>query len=315
MYNIQQEIGEKCLITWQLSIARKVIDINNEVPFLVIGISNHINVEEVKPQSLPQPPSQLAHQPLRRHFNTIPFLLLLTEWHRPLQILNLFLRYIRQRLPPHASHVPPRNVDLENRATVVHELLHHHRTKHRLCELALPSAAKGFAITGNRRFTESSPSMAVLSSFATACLGTETETTSFWRESLGTESSIAIYCVGWVDDWDGGVVKGEVAELLGPLRGVEFVDDGVEWELLVYGCGEVDWYELNGVIFGMVNQGVLEEALDFLGFEGEPYSIPAGTLTTYFRHVPAEGGDTKLQMIVSLLPRGTVASLLYTEYS
>lgn len=54
MHNIPQKISEERLISWQLCIPRKVININNQIPPLISHISNQIKVEQIKPQCLLQ---------------------------------------------------------------------------------------------------------------------------------------------------------------------------------------------------------------------------------------------------------------------
>lgn len=43
-------------------------------------------------------------------------------------------------------------------------------------------------------------------------------------------------------------------QLLFPVLGVEFVDDAVERTLLRQGCVEVDLYEVDAVLFGIMEE-------------------------------------------------------------
>lgn len=284
----------------ELGVAREVVDVNNIIAVLVIGVPDDIKIEEIELEAVADPLGQLLHKPRRRHLHTLNvnlFIRNLREWqHNRCQFCALLVRDIGQRPALDALGVIPDDIDLEDGTSVVDKLLQqnggldlldplaaeHHRHLVRL------GAAIGQQGLGNHRKLQTQIGLQFGGVVDEDLLGDGDilDAGGFEGGVDDVEHGDAVVeagnGVGRVEDDGAGVERGEFVELGVPFVVVELVDDAVEGALLGQGLAGIHGDQIDAVLLGMADQRRLDEGLLFLRREGVADAVASPIAVGHF---------------------------------
>lgn len=88
----------------------------------------------------------------------------------------------------------------------------------------------------------------------------------------------ALDCVRVVDDDDIRILRKESLQLIDPFRVGDFVYEAIEGALIDQGFREFDREKVDSTFLGEIDEGRLNEALNFLLCERVPYAVPSSFL-------------------------------------
>lgn len=293
MDHLPEEIREDSLVSWHLGVAREVVDVNDEIAVAGADVADHVEVEELQAQRAAEAARDLVDECGGRHDGVLETLFAVVLLRRALSgevgdlgegdgslgrcvILG---GHVGKATALDASDVAADDVDLEDDAAMVDELLEHKRR----AELA-----EALAVVDERHL------VGLGGAVGDEGLGDEREAERGKESEVGerggvvdddlagdTESAVlvggvvelgddlehgdavveAVDGVGRVDDGDGRVARGEGHELGAPVVSVELVDEEVEGPLLCQGLRRIHGNEVHAPRRRLGHQRRLDEAL------------------------------------------------------
>lgn len=311
MHDVAKEVRQDSLIGRHLGIARKVVDVYNEVMVPDLDIPYHVEVEEVKAHCSPQAMRDPGDEAERGHLDEVDMHQLrsggtalcrhvghLGEGDGALgggALDQALLGDVGEGAALDAGDVVADDVDLEDDPAVVDEFLEDKRGLQLAEAVAVEDerhlvgagAAVGDEGLGDDREAEG-PDPAVgegggvvdndLAGDAEglgAVVGSAGEVEVGHELEHGDAVAEALDGGGAVHDGDLGVARGELVELGPPLLAGELVEDAVEGALLRERARRVDRDEIDAAGPRELHERRLDEALPLLGGQSVPYREPS----------------------------------------
>jgi len=291
--HLPEEIREDSLVPWHLGIAREVVDINDEIAVAGADVPDHVEVEELQAQRAAEAGRDLVDECGGRHDGVLETLFAVVLLRRALSrkvgdlgegdgslagcvVLG---GHVGQAAALDASDVAADDVDLEDDAAVVDELLEHERRAELGEALVVVDerhlvglgGAVGDEGLGDEREAErgKEPGVGERCGVVDDDLAGDAEGAVLvggvveLGDDLEHGDAVveAVDGVGRVDDGDGRVPRGEGHELGAPVVPVELVDEEVEGPLLRQGPRRIHGDEVHAPRRRLGHQRWLDKAL------------------------------------------------------
>ncbi|CAL4932453.1 unnamed protein product [Urochloa decumbens] len=303
--HLPEEIGEDSLISRHLGVAREVVDVNDEIAVTDADVPDHVEVEELQAQRAAEAGRNLVDECGGRHDGVLEALLAvvllggalvgevgdLGEGDGSLGGGVVLGGHVGQAAALDAGDVGADDVDLEDDAAVVDELLEHERRAELGEALAVVDeghlvglgGAVGDEGLGDEREAERGEEARVGErggvvdddlagdSEGAVLVGGVVEVGDDLEH--GDAVVEAVDGVGRVDDGHGRVARGEGLELGAPVVAVELVDEEVEGALLRQGPRRIHGDEVHAPRRRAGYQRRLDEALLLLRRQRVPDGV------------------------------------------